>query len=246
MKSPSKHCNNCNSVIKGNYCNNCGQRASVNKVTFTETFHDFVESVFSINAPFINTLKLLFVNPGKLFREYLSGKRKAYYKPVSFFILATIVYVLILAMLNFNPIDKVFPEKPINVFNIFKEASILASKSINNLLFIYVFTNAVCLKIFFYKNYSLIEYIAVSFYLIAVYTLLMVITIPITIFTNLGYQVIPSILMFIYMIFSMISFLKKRNFATVTKIIISYFISLPLFWLTGFGISLVIVWLRTI
>ncbi|NOX46877.1 MAG: DUF3667 domain-containing protein [Chlorobi bacterium] len=42
---------------------------------------------FALEGPFWLTIKLLFVNPGKLFREYIAGKRKAYYKSVAFFFL---------------------------------------------------------------------------------------------------------------------------------------------------------------
>ena len=103
----TNNCKNCGHLTQINYCSFCGQRTSVNKVTLSETFHDFVNAIFSVNAPFFITTKLLFVNPGKLFREYLAGKRKAYYKPVAFFILITIIYVVILQILDFNAMDKV-------------------------------------------------------------------------------------------------------------------------------------------
>ena len=37
---------------------------------------------FSVNAPLLVTLKYLCIHPGKLFREFIAGKRKTYYKPV--------------------------------------------------------------------------------------------------------------------------------------------------------------------
>jgi hypothetical protein len=236
-------CNNCNSSVEGDYCNKCGQRTSVNQVTFSETFQDFINAVFSINAPFFITIKLLVINPGKLFREYLAGKRKAYYKPVAFFILWTIVYVVVLSVFDFNAMDKVFPKKTNIDFNIWTEGSKLAYKNTKNLLFIYVFTTAFFIKVFFNKKYSLAEYTAVSFYLISVYTIFLIITTPITKYTNLGFQMISSWLMLFYMLYGMISFFEKKNFATIIKIIVLHVISIVLFFFIGFFISVLIVWL---
>ena len=81
------YCNNCGEGVAGAFCSNCGQRSSVSKVTIRETLDDLADQIFSLSAPLAVTLKMLFVNPGLLFREFLSGKRKKYYKPISFFLL---------------------------------------------------------------------------------------------------------------------------------------------------------------
>ncbi len=75
MKDPVI-CRNCGTSLNGNYCINCGQKASVHKITFRETFRDFIDAVFSVNSPLWYTFKLLIRNPGKLFKEYIDGKRK--------------------------------------------------------------------------------------------------------------------------------------------------------------------------
>ncbi|MBT8208971.1 MAG: DUF3667 domain-containing protein, partial [Eudoraea sp.] len=76
---------------------------AISKVTFGETFRDLVDALFSVNAPLLITLKGLLKNPGKLLRSYLAGQRKRYYKPVAFFVLTTILYILIRTLIGFDP-----------------------------------------------------------------------------------------------------------------------------------------------
>ncbi|MGB5666657.1 MAG: DUF3667 domain-containing protein, partial [Maribacter sp.] len=136
-----KYCKNCGTLVSDKFCQKCGQRTSVHKVTFKDTISDFVESVFTINAPFFVTLKCLITNPGKLFREFLAGKRKRYYKPVAFFVLITVVYLLIRTLIDFDPFQDT---SVIAVDGETDKKLTLARKfmllNINKFLFIFVFT----------------------------------------------------------------------------------------------------------
>ncbi|MDT0558967.1 DUF3667 domain-containing protein [Ichthyenterobacterium sp. W332] len=235
-------CKNCNSDFFGSYCNNCGQRKSVNKVTFSEISQDFIDTVFSVNAPLWVTIKALFLNPGKLFREYLAGKRKAFYKPVAFFVLITIAYIILFSLYDFD-VNNPSQERELKLI---AQAEQSAFRNFNNLLFIYVFNLGFTIKLFFYKNYSLIEYITISFYIIGVYTLLLSVTTPIAYLGDFSLFMIPTVLMVLYLIYSFTSFFNKRDFFTIIKIIVAFAISTVLFFPMAFAISLLIVWLKTI
>lgn len=240
-------CKNCGSSTQGKYCHNCGQRTSINKVTFKETFQDFVDTVFSVNSPLLLTLKLLLTNPGKLFREYLSGKRKTYYKPVPFFILISVVFVLIKALINFDPLQGVVmvggKELDMNLFN---NAAIFMAKNANNIIFIFVFTFSVMIKLFFYKKYAFAEFIAVSFYVIGFYTIITTALMFFMKYVNSQLKMLPFMLMAIYVIYALTSFFKTRSFLTIIKAIVAYFFAVIFYIILGYGISLLIVWLKTI
>ncbi|NNJ88717.1 MAG: hypothetical protein HKP53_04900, partial [Eudoraea sp.] len=62
----SNTCKNCGNISEGNYCPHCGQRISVHKVTFKETFEDLADALFTLNAPLLNTIKELIITPGVL------------------------------------------------------------------------------------------------------------------------------------------------------------------------------------
>jgi len=245
MEKDSKlYCKNCESVLEGKYCNNCGQRASVNKVTFKETFQDFADMVFSVNAPLMLTIKMLVVSPGKLFREYLGGKRKTYYKPVPFFILTTILFVFIKVLLNYDPLEGVAISS--DKLNLFNEASIFMAKNINNISFVFVFTYAIFLKLFFYKKKSLVEFVAISFYTIGFYILITTVFIFYLKYVDIDYKATPFILILLFSMYALTSLFKTRSITVLLKISLAYFISVIFYMAIGYSLSFLIVWLKSL
>ena len=245
---PKTNCKNCESDLNGKFCKNCGQRSSVGKVTFKETFQDFMDMVFSVNAPFLLTLKMLVVNPGKLFREYLEGKRKKYYKPVAFFILTTVVYLLLINILNYNPFSTLASAGEVSKdFDLLlNQANEFMAQNMNNFLFVFVFSFGILLKLFFYKRYSLIEYIAISFYLVGVFTIIIAVSMPFLkfLFPESGY--IPFILTGCYLIFAIPSFFKNKILITILKTVFVYIISILFYTIFSFLLSFFIIWLKNL
>ena len=241
-----KTCKNCNSEVNSNYCHNCGQRTSIHKVTFSETFQDVINSMFSIDAPLWVTIKTLILNPGKLFRDYLSGKRKTYYKPVTFFILTTIVFVLVKALLNYDPMQNMVrvQQKSIDM-NLFYDAGIYMAKNINNIIFTFVFSFAVMTKLFFYKKYSLAEYVAVSFFVVGFYMIITTVSMSLLQFGVAQLRMAPFILMFFYVIYALTSLFQTKDLLTIIKIVFVYFFAIIFYLVLGYGISLLIVWIKS-
>ena len=240
-------CKNCKFVTSGSYCNNCGQRTSVKKVTFSETFQDVINAMFSIDAPLWVTIKALVLNPGKLFRDFLSGKRKTYYRPVPFFILTTIVFVLVRTFLNYNPMQNIAQAQHESVdMSLLNSAGVFMAKNINNIIFSFVFSFAVGIKLFFYKKYSLAEYLAVSFYMVGFYIIITTLIMFGLKFGNPQYKILPFILMFFYVLYALVSFFQRRTLPTIFKIILVYFFALIFYMIIGYGISYLIVWLKSL
>ncbi|CAL2102164.1 conserved membrane protein of unknown function [Tenacibaculum sp. 190130A14a] len=234
-------CKNCESKIEGNYCNHCGQRTAIDKVSFKETFQDLANAFFSVDAPFYLTFKELFLNPGKLFRAFLEGKRKTYYKPVSFFVLTMIVYLLTRSLINYDPMTTAGVKVD---GHILAKAGKYMVKNINNIMFVFVFSLGVFLKAFFYKKYSLAEYTAIAFYLIGVYTIFGTITMFYLKYKGPNYKVVPMILFLMYLIYALISFFQKNKIVVLIKTIFVFLLSFSTYTLLGFFMSLLIVWLR--
>src|SRR5439155_3885912 len=47
-----------------------------------------------LDGTLIHTIKAMFTCPGKLSVDYCAGKRKTYFKPLSFFLLLVVLYLL--------------------------------------------------------------------------------------------------------------------------------------------------------
>ena len=60
-------------------------------MTAQEIFHFFTH----VEKGFLKTTGQLIFYPGRLCRKYLEGKRKAYHKPVSFFLIWVAIYLFI-------------------------------------------------------------------------------------------------------------------------------------------------------
>ncbi len=88
-------CKNCSNRFSGKFCNACGEKIYTEKDKkishlFTEAFHFLTH----FEGTFFNTLKTVFTRPGNLSADYCNGLRKKYFKPLSFFLLLVILYLI--------------------------------------------------------------------------------------------------------------------------------------------------------
>lgn len=95
MEQTTVTCKSCGHVFTGNYCNICGEK--IYHDHHKKTSH-LLEEVFHFithfEGSFFTTLKTVFTKPGKYSLDYCNGIRKKYFKPVSFFMLLVVLYLL--------------------------------------------------------------------------------------------------------------------------------------------------------
>lgn len=83
-----KNCKNCNEVITGNFCVNCGQKASVRRYSLKRFIeHDLVHGIWNVDNGIPFTIKELFLRPGHSVREFINGKRVGYSSFITLLIL---------------------------------------------------------------------------------------------------------------------------------------------------------------
>lgn len=82
------NCLNCGQALSGNYCVDCGQKASTHRFTLRHIFsHDLVHGLFHLDKGFPFTIKELLTRPGYSVREYIEGKRSQHFNYVTFLLL---------------------------------------------------------------------------------------------------------------------------------------------------------------
>jgi hypothetical protein len=91
----SLKCKNCDNEFTGKYCNSCGEKVYLEQDK--KIFHLFEEGFHFIThfeGSLITTIKTVFTKPGKFSLDYCNGIRKKYFKPVSFFLILVVLYLL--------------------------------------------------------------------------------------------------------------------------------------------------------
>lgn len=94
------NCKNCKNSINENFCSNCGQRTTVSAINYKTLISEFQNQIFQINRGFLFTVKELIVRPGHAIQGFIGGKRKPYYKPLSFLLVSITIYIFVSYLLD--------------------------------------------------------------------------------------------------------------------------------------------------
>ncbi len=78
-------CQNCGALLTGPFCHACGQSGHVHR-TLGHLAEEFAHGVFHVESRGWRTLPMLVVNPGRLTREYIRGRRARYIAPLALFL----------------------------------------------------------------------------------------------------------------------------------------------------------------
>jgi hypothetical protein len=89
------NCINCERSIAAEYqyCPSCGQRTAVHRLNFHDITHDGLHYVTHADKGVLYLILHLAKYPGRVAREYVSGKRKKYFPPLNFFLLVAGIMV---------------------------------------------------------------------------------------------------------------------------------------------------------
>lgn len=88
-------CKNCGNHFTGKYCNNCGEKVYTAKDrSVKHIVSEGLHFITHFDGTLLTTLKTMFTRPGQYSLDYCNGIRKKYFKPLSFFLLLVILYLL--------------------------------------------------------------------------------------------------------------------------------------------------------
>ncbi|MEM0931205.1 MAG: DUF3667 domain-containing protein [Bacteroidota bacterium] len=83
-------CKNCDASLRSDfsYCPSCGAKVIRNRLTLKNIWQDLSFQVFDLDNTLLKTLKHLFTKPEVVVKSYISGTRKKYMNPISYFAIA--------------------------------------------------------------------------------------------------------------------------------------------------------------
>ncbi len=91
------HCLNCNLRVESiyNFCPQCGQENTNNKVSVLELLKDLYDDYLTFDSRFLKSMKPFILKPGALTNAFNEGHRIKYVHPVRFYLLISLVYFFV-------------------------------------------------------------------------------------------------------------------------------------------------------
>ena len=91
-------CLDCGAPRLGEFCHRCGQHHLNDRLTLRVIWRGFAERFLKLERGLLATARLAFLNPGRLAREYVGGRRRRYMNPVSFLLVGSAIAVLLMPL----------------------------------------------------------------------------------------------------------------------------------------------------
>ena len=88
-------CLNCGAELRGQYCGDCGQRATSRLISLWELLRDGFGDLLDLDSRLWRTLIPLLVRPGKLTLDYLQGRRARYMPPFRMYLVLSVVFFIV-------------------------------------------------------------------------------------------------------------------------------------------------------
>lgn len=88
-------CLNCGTELRGQYCGNCGQRASSRLISLWELTRDAFGDLLELDSRLWRTLIPLLIRPGMLTKDYLEGRRARYMPPFRMYLVLSVVFFVV-------------------------------------------------------------------------------------------------------------------------------------------------------
>lgn len=88
-------CQNDGTLLTGEYCHTCGQRADEPRRAVIGLVQDVFVDTLAIDGKLARTIWLLLSRPGRLARRYLDGKRVRYSPPFRLYLFASVFFFII-------------------------------------------------------------------------------------------------------------------------------------------------------
>ncbi|WP_417818879.1 DUF3667 domain-containing protein [Tritonibacter scottomollicae] len=94
-----ENCLNCDAVVTGSYCANCGQPLRVHR-SIGAFWHDILHGVLHFEGKFWRTFPLLAWKPGDLTRRYVHGERAKFISPMALFLFSVFMMFAVFSFLG--------------------------------------------------------------------------------------------------------------------------------------------------
>jgi len=232
-------CKNCGHTFEDKFCNHCGQKLLTDKdKSFKHLLNEVFHFLTHFEGSFIHTAKAVLFHPGRLSEDYCNGKRKAYYQPISFFLMIVVLYLLFPLAKGMNmemesykqnkfsgaffqqQIEQKLKTNGISETVLTEKFHQISGKTSKILLLLLIPFSAIFIFILFYKqkeyafDYSIIATEINAFFILFIFTILPLLFFLIALVFRINDQVTDAIIepFLIAVVFAYIFIVLKRFF----------------------------------
>lgn len=103
---PTRICANCETLLSGPFCHECGQSSSSIIRFFGSLVSELFDNVMSLDSRALRSLSALMIKPGFLTNEYIKGRRVHYVSPFRLFLFSSILCFFVLWLVNLVSSDQ--------------------------------------------------------------------------------------------------------------------------------------------
>ncbi len=237
-------CKNCETNYQAKFCPECGQKSTVQRLSIGSIVHDILHYFTHADKGIFFTIKEMFRNPAFVIQEYIDGKRKKYFNPFTFVLIASTISAYLIYKLEFYQklqIREHSAKTPNEISTLLQQTTVLLEQY-GKLITIFMIPLLASISILFYfrKKLNYAEHLAVFAF---VFAQINVVYIFITIFSyflfpdqyfwaNMLYQL--TFLYFVSVVFS--GLFKEHIIISVLKSIVIILLFIILFWIIALGL----------
>ncbi len=88
----SSQCVSCGSVLAGEYCHDCGERARRAPPTLLRFIGELISEAVDADGRIVKSIRMLIMRPGRLTVEYMRGRRKPDLGPAAVFVVMNVLF----------------------------------------------------------------------------------------------------------------------------------------------------------
>lgn len=163
-------CKNCHTSLSENadFCYSCGGKVIRNRLTIRNLFEHFTETFLNYDNQFIQTFIYLLKKPWDVIDTYISGTRKKYISPLSFFAISLTlsgVYLFVVQkyFMTYFEMPQIYTNSKAEKMN---SDFVKISFEYYSLLYFFLIPGLALMSriVFFNKRYNYTEHVVIFFY----------------------------------------------------------------------------------
>lgn len=245
-------CKNCETENPHHYsyCPRCGQKTTLHRLSLHDIVHEAFHYFTHADKGLLQLIRDLAIKKGKVAREFVEGKRKKFYPPLTFFFLVIAINVFVSTKtdnhVNVNVeqqyqeelkkiTDPVKKERWIEIYKRREQGVHFINTNVNTIAMVSLPIIAFIFWLFFRRSgYNYIEHLVAGMYMFGFFTLVSIVVLPVSYFLKLPENPVYAVCLFLQLVYYTLFYGSFIGGRYVRAFFTSLFAILFLFFISGF------------